>query len=111
MRRRPGHSVGIATPATLPGPAHLAPAVGGVRFRLPTLVWFSRRRERVPALDEPTVRQPRGRRSDIPADVVFVTDDSGSTQTTDPSGYRYVAQRRITNLLVRGVGGPTIDDR
>src|SRR5437879_1548451 len=104
MNRRRQNVVGLAQPGTLPGPIHLRPRSGSVglalsRIRLPK--WD---RERVSDLDRPTVPPPQGRRGDDPADIALVVDDSGSTAGTDSHGYRYVALRRIVNLLADGIG-------
>jgi Mg-chelatase subunit ChlD len=67
--------------------------------------------ELVAALDRPTVPQPLGTRVDDGADLVFVIDVSGSTLSTDPTGVRFTAARRIVNLLIDGIGGVIADDR
>lgn len=111
MKRRPGSSFGLARPAVLPGPVHYGPAGGGIQLSLRRVEFTRWRRERVPDLDRPTVPHPVGHRGDSPADIVGVVDDSGSTAGTDHNGYRYVAFRRIVNLLADGINGDELDDR
>lgn len=110
---KPRNRLGLATPKTLPGPVHIGPRSGAVElfrrehsFALPA--W---NRESIPSLDSPTVPLPIGSRDAQPCDICFILDDSGSTGGTDPNAFRYVAARRIVNLLADGVGGPRLDDR
>jgi hypothetical protein len=103
--------IGLAAPDRLGRPMVLVPSGGRMRLRPPSLRFPVPRREGVPQLDRPTVPPPASGRGETPADVVLVLDDSGSTQSTDPQAWRYVAARRIVNLMVEGIGGEPLDDR
>jgi len=103
--------LGLALPGALPGPVHFGPGSGSVRLGSGGVRWRRCDCERVPDFDRPTVPPPLGRRGSEPADIAFVCDDSGSTGSSDPNGYRYTAGRRITNLLIDGIGGDVLDDR
>lgn len=102
---------GLARAHRLPGPALRGPAASGLKLHLPEFWSWWTDRERVPDLDQPTVPPPAGTRGDEPVDLMLVVDDSGSTSWSDPAAHRYVAMRRIVNLLVEGVGGPPLPDR
>jgi hypothetical protein len=75
--------------------------------------WLASRRagRRAAVVDEPTVPPPLGVRHDLGVQLQLVIDDSGSTTSTDPAGNRYVAARRIVNLLGNGLASDGLDDR
>ena len=112
MRRQRFSTVGLAAPGRLPAAIKLEPGGASTKLSLPSLAWPWRpEREQVPEFDRPTVPPPVGNRGNEPAAIVLVIDDSGSTASTDPNGFRYTAARRLVNLLVDGVGGPPLGDR
>lgn len=110
MTRRPPTAVGLGSPGWLFEPSLGRPAGLSRWIGMPSLPWRGRRWEEVPELDRPTVPAPIGQRGSAPARVGLVVDDSGSTYSTDPNGWRYVAARRIVNLLVEGLGGEPLPD-
>jgi hypothetical protein len=56
------------------------------------------------------VPPPIGQRGSSLAKIGLVIDDSGSMSGNDPNAWRYVAARRIVNLLVEGVGSEPVAD-
>lgn len=111
MNRRSQSIAGLYIPGWLPGPLVLTLSRTSVRLHRPDRQFAVSQRDGTPQLDQPTVPPPASNRGDRPADLVLVIDDSGSTETSDPQGWRYVAGRRIVNLLVDGLGGKPLNDR
>jgi hypothetical protein len=104
-------SVGLGRPGNLFEPSLGRPDGLKVWLRLGWFSkWRSRKDEAVSDLDRPTVPAPIGQRGSALARIGLVIDDSGSTSGTDPNGWRYVAARRVVNLLVDGLGGEPLPD-
>ena len=110
--RRQG-GIGLAKPHRMLTPVPIRPWSAKVSLTPPGLPgWVPRYvREDKVATDEPTAPRPVGQRGDEPLDLVLVFDDSGSTESTDPNGFRYVAARRLVTLLAESLEGQKLGDR
>lgn len=102
--------VGLGRPASLFEPSLGRPEGLRQSLRFGWLPKWRSRKEEVPDLDRPTAPPAIGQRGSSLAKIALVIDDSGSMTANDPNSWRYVAARRIVNLLVDGLGGEPLPD-